>query len=155
MKKIIRGKRYDTETAKEVGYDSYGEPGSFQFWGESLYRKSTGEFFLYGYGGSMTKYARQTGENNWSGGDKIIPLSIEAAQEWAEIHMDADDYEKVFGPVPEDAKKVVNFSLAESVIEKIKRKSAEQKVPMSEYITKLVEADWNGFITGMADDDDE
>lgn len=45
MKKIINGRRYDTDRAKEVGYDYYSNPGDFSYWRETLYRKNTGEFF--------------------------------------------------------------------------------------------------------------
>ncbi len=48
MKKIINGKRYDTETAKLIGSDGYSNPSDFNYWSEDLYQKKTGEFFLYG-----------------------------------------------------------------------------------------------------------
>ena len=73
MKKIINGKRYDTETANLCGNTSYSYRGDFHFWREELYQKRTGEFFLYGEGGPMTKYSVSTGQNTWSGGEKIIP----------------------------------------------------------------------------------
>ena len=34
MKKIINGKKYDTETAVNKGYDSYSHRGDFDFWHE-------------------------------------------------------------------------------------------------------------------------
>ncbi len=96
MKKIINGKRYDTNTAKLIGETSYSNRTDFAYWSEELYQKRTGEFFLYGEGGPMSKYARSTGQNSWSGGKKIIPLTIEEAQEWAEKYLDADEYEALF-----------------------------------------------------------
>lgn len=99
MKKIIGGKRYDTDTAKFLGYAGYSHPGDFAFWSEHLYRKRTGEYFLHGIGGAMSKYARRVGPDEWSGGEKIRPLSPEEAQKWAEEHMDADEYEQVFGKI--------------------------------------------------------
>ena len=66
MKKIINGKKYNTETAKEVGYrSSGGSTSDFSYWCQTLYRKRTGEFFLYGEGGPMTSYARSCGDNSW------------------------------------------------------------------------------------------
>ncbi len=51
MKKIINGKRYDTDTAEAVGYwDSKVGKSSFRWYEETLYQKRGGEFFLYGYG---------------------------------------------------------------------------------------------------------
>ena len=65
MKKIIGGngkpwRRYDTETAKAVGSRDNGlSYRDFNHVEETLYRKKTGEFFLHGEGGPMTKYAKQ------------------------------------------------------------------------------------------------
>ena len=45
MKKIINGRKYDTETAKEIGYWSNGYPCSdFNHCEETLYLKKTGEY---------------------------------------------------------------------------------------------------------------
>ena len=56
MKKIINGRKYDTETAKEIGYWSNGYPCSdFNHCEETLYLKKTGEYFLYGEGGALTE----------------------------------------------------------------------------------------------------
>lgn len=96
MVKIINGKRYDTETAKLVGETSYSNRTDFSFWAEELYLKRTGEFFLYGEGGPASRYSRSTGQNQWSGGEKIEPLTLQEAQEWAEEYLDADEYEALF-----------------------------------------------------------
>src|SRR5690606_40408270 len=76
MKKIINGKRYDTETAQFIGSASYSNRTDFRFWSEELYRKKTGEFFLYGEGGPASKYGRKIEQNTWSGGEQIIPLTL-------------------------------------------------------------------------------
>jgi hypothetical protein len=96
MKKIINGKRYDTETAQLIGSASYSNRSDFSYWAEELYLKRTGEFFLYGEGGPMSKYRRTISQNEWSGGEKIIPLSIEEAKEWSEKYLDANEYEALF-----------------------------------------------------------
>lgn len=140
MKKVIDGKRYDTNTAKRMAADCYeGSATDFQYWTETLYRKTTGEYFLHGEGGPMSRYAVSCGQNSWSGGEKIIPLTIESAKKWAEDHLNADEYEEIFGAVEETAtKRTVTFSLSESAIEKIKRGAAESGIPMSEYIESLL-----------------
>ena len=102
MKKIINGKRYDTEVAEMLHETTYGNPRDLQYFTEHLYRKKTGEYFLYGEGGAMTKYAVSSGQNSWCGGEKIIPLILSAAQEWAEKYCDGNEYEKIFGEVEED-----------------------------------------------------
>lgn len=102
MRKIINGKKYDTETAKELGRRFSGESyRDFSHIEEILYRKRTGEFFLYGSGGPASRYAVRTGQNSWSGGSKLIPLSTQEARDWAEQYLTPDDFEAVFGAVTE------------------------------------------------------
>lgn len=101
MKKIIDGKLYNTETAKKIATwsNTYGH-GDFKYCEETLFKKKTGEYFLYGEGGALSKYARSCG-NNSCGGNEFIPLSENEAKEWMEIHADADDYIAEFGEVEE------------------------------------------------------
>ncbi len=140
MKKIINGKVYDTDTAKEQG--SWGNGGTwrdFNHMEETLYRKKTGEFFLHGEGGPMTKYAQPAGQNSWSGGDRIMPMSYAEAREWAEEHLEAEEYEAIFGAVTEDESRVqVCYSLSAATVEIIKRKAAELGISASAYIEQLV-----------------
>ena len=102
MKKIINGKKYDTDTAKEVGYDNNGSLCSdFSYIEETLYKKKTGEFFLCGKGGAVTKYAEcKPGEFSRSG-EAIVPLKEDEAKKWAEDHLTVEEYEKIFGEVEE------------------------------------------------------
>ena len=102
MKKIINGKKYDTETAKKVGFacNNVGR-GDFSWWEEELYQKKTGEFFLYGTGGPASKYNQSCGLNEWTGGEHIYPMTIDEAKKWAEKNLDADEYEEIFGEVKE------------------------------------------------------
>lgn len=102
MKKIINSRLYDTDTAKEIGwYDNGYGAGDFHHLQETLYRKKTGEFFLYGSGGAMTRYSVECGNRCWSGSQDITPLTVEEAMEWTEEHLDADTYIEVFGAVEE------------------------------------------------------
>jgi hypothetical protein len=100
MKKIINGKKYDTDTAKSMLSWS-NDRTDFSYCHEELYRKKTGGFFLYGSGGPMSKYTKSCGDNCWSGAEEIIPLTEVEARKWAEEHGDADDYEAIFGEVEE------------------------------------------------------
>ena len=103
MKKIINGKAYDTTTAKEMAmYSSPGSSRDFNHYTETLYLKKTGEYFLHGVGGPATRYAETIGQNQWSGGERVIPMSYQAAREWAEKHLDGDEYEAIFGAVVEE-----------------------------------------------------
>lgn len=137
MKKIINGKVYDTDTAREMGMDCGGD--GFSHWCERLYQKRTGEFFLHGEGGPMTKYARAIGQNSWSGGEQIMPLSVKAAREWVEEHLDADDYEAIFGLPDEDADDAVLYAkIPAQIMAKLKSKAAESGKSVTEIVNKIL-----------------
>lgn len=140
MKTIIKGKRYDTGSARALGRFQHLGRNDFSYYSEELYQKRTGEFFLYGEGGPASRYSRSVGLNEWAGGEKIIPLTVEAAREWAEKNLDVDEYESIFGECAEDnSKKIVTYSLPVRTIEKIKRMAAEQGLNLSEVIERLVD----------------
>ena len=139
MKKVINGKLYNTETAKFLGEDSYSNPSDFNYWLESLFQKRTGEFFLYGEGGPMSRYAQTTGQNEWSGGEQIQPLSVDAARQWAEQHLSADEYESIFGEIAEDdSKKNVTFSITKDAIELLARMASETGKTRSELVEEMI-----------------
>ena len=101
MKKIINGKKYDTDTAKPVVEWNNGRNYTdFGWCSETLYRKRTGEFFLHGQGGARSIYGKWVGDCVCNGED-ISPLSLEEAKEWAEENLSADKYEEIFGEVEE------------------------------------------------------
>lgn len=99
MKKIIDGKMYNTETAKELGYYQRNSC-TFSRICEILYKTKKGNYFLDGCGGPQSKYAVYDG-NEVCGGEDIIPLSEEAARKWAEQYLEADVYVEEFGEVEE------------------------------------------------------
>ena len=124
MKKVINGSLYDTETAKLLGEDSYSNPRDFAHWRETLYRTKSGKYFLHGKGGAMTKYAVSVGQNEWSGGEKIIPLTLESAQKWAEEHLSGDDYIKAFGE-PEERTTIMISAATKARLSDIKAKTGK------------------------------
>lgn len=135
MKKVIAGKLYDTNTAKELGLDNGGD--GFSHWCERLYQKRTGEFFLHGQGGPMTRYARSIDQNSWSGGEKIIPLSVKNAQKWVEDHLDADEYEKIFG-LPEDGVEVLHVELPAPLMAQIRINAAGLQQSLKDYVVSIL-----------------
>lgn len=140
MKKIINGKVYDTKKAERVGQWSSGHSArDFSYYSEYLYRKRTGEFFLYGEGGPSSKYSEPCGNNTWTGGSKIIPLTYDAAQEWSEEHLSADEYEEIFGEIHEDDSRAsLNLSMSTAAIEKAKRAAVQADMTLSAYIESLI-----------------
>lgn len=101
MKKIIKGKMYNTETAEMVGSYSKGNlQNDFNAYREELYRKKTGEFFIWGEGNGNTKYASHV-ESMRTYGNKIIPLTVDESKEWVEKHESVNTYISLFGEVQE------------------------------------------------------
>lgn len=144
MKKVINGKVYDTDTAQAIGAWDNGQY-DFNRCDETLYRKRTGEFFIYGSGGPMSKYARSEGDNHWTTGAQIIPLSYDAAQKWAEDHLSADEYEAIFGNVEDDGSKTtVLLSMTSSVATEAKRAAVQQGISLSAYVESLILRDRKG-----------
>lgn len=140
MKKIIDGKVYHTYTSTFIDSHENDYISTDSNWiREELYKKRTGEFFLYCEGGSETQYAKRTTDNNWSNGCEIIPLSFEAAQEWANRYTSAEIYDNFFGKIPEDEiRKAISISIATSTHEKAKRKASVEGISLSEYIERLI-----------------
>lgn len=142
MRKVINSKKYDTDTAELIGsWHNNFEIRDFSHCSESLYRKKTGEYFIHGEGGPSSKYAENIGQNEWSGGEKIMPVGYAEAKKWAEENLDADEYEAEFGEVAEDDSKVaVSLSISSSVYESVKREAAKLGVTISSYVeSKLSE----------------
>ena len=102
FRKIINGKKYDTETAEVVGkWRTQGIATSdFYYKEEILYKKNNGEFFLYGYGGAMTRWRELVADSSIAGED-ILPYSSAQAKNWVEMRLPAEEYERLFGEVEE------------------------------------------------------
>ena len=140
MKKIIKGKVYDTDTATFLAeYDSGHSVTDFQHYTEELYQKKTGEFFIYGEGGPASRYSQACPTGGWDGGRKIVPLTYEQAREWGEKNLDADEYEDIFGEVAEDdSRMTVTLSLSVGAAERAKRAAAQAGISLSGYIENLI-----------------
>ena len=140
MKKIINGKVYDTDKAKELGfYSNGGGWRDFNHLEETLYKKKTGEFFLFGQGGPMTRYAEAEGQNSWTGGSRIMPMTYEEARKWTEEHLSADQYEEIFGVIDESGEKITaTISIDSGKWEAAKQNAAKKGIGISEYIESLI-----------------
>lgn len=97
MHKIINGKKYDTQTAQYIGHWSNGRSDG-DYIGIDLYRKKTGEYFA----------AKQFGEfvSDIFYTEQIVPMALDEAREWAESHLDPEEYEAEFGTVEDDGEAV-------------------------------------------------
>ena len=87
----------------------------------------------------MTKYAESTGLNQWSGGSRIMPMSWDEAQAWAEENLSTDEYESIFGEVTEDdSRENVTLSLSVATAERARRAAAQAGITLSAYIEGLI-----------------
>lgn len=103
MKKIIGGKLYNTETADPIGsYWNGHTQGDFHYEELTLYKTKKGNFFVAGESGPLGCFARSAG-NGTSGGEGLFALTREEALEWAERHLDPEDYEEHFSDLIEEA----------------------------------------------------
>ena len=140
MTLLRNGKLYDTDTAKSIGSDSYSNRRDFNSWSEELFVKRTGEYFLYGEGGPMSKYSRSLGDNQWSGGDQIIPLSYDKASEWAEKHLTTSEYEDAFGLPDEDAEDVtLSLKIPAQLDAKLRAGASKAKTSLTAYVISLLD----------------
>lgn len=141
MKAIINNRKYNTNTAKELGCIRINEGDGLYEVEETLYQKRNREFFLYGCGGAGTKYAERVGSNNWCSGSAIMPLSYEEAKRWAEKNLSAEEYESSFGEVSEggeDGKINATFYISQKTNAEIDRISAKKALSKSEIIEKAI-----------------
>ena len=134
MRKIINGARYDTDTAKRLGYWENGPDIRDLFWcSETLYRTKAGKYFLHGDGGPGSRYA------NAPNGEQIIPISEDGAKAWAEKNLDGDAYEAAFGSVDDDITQVAAY-LPSSLLVKLDNYKAAHNMSRSDIIIAALRA---------------
>ena len=140
MKKIIKGKMYDTDTARLVGEIGNGlSYRDFRWMEEHMYCKRTGEYFLHGEGGPASAYCEHMADGCRSNGEEIRPLTVSEARKWAEENLSADEYQDEFGEVAEDdSHTVLSISIRADVADVARRKAAEAGVSLSAYIESCI-----------------
>ena len=158
MKKIINGRRYDTSTAtlidyymiNNIGFDKVdkgnvesfkkyiSEKGLLNQRLENLYRKKTGEFFLYTLNTPMSELAERKlyGKRNY---ENIIPLSIDEAKEWLEECSDTETYESVFEI--EEGNIAFSLLIPENLYNRLKDKSEKNGESMKDIVVGALESE--------------
>lgn len=138
MEKIIKGRKYNTETAQEVCGYSNGLPfGDFDWVEETLFVKRTGEYFLCAKGGARSKYAVPDGDF-MGGGSEIIPLSEAEAKSFVEENGDVETYEKYFGEVKERDVIATTIRLSEPIYKKLQEVAVRENRTKSQVIERLI-----------------
>lgn len=111
MKKIIKGKVYETEKASLVGSSSDA----------SLYRKRTGEYFMYD-------------------GERITPLGYDEAARWAADHLPHDEYQAAFGDAEGGDYERLNLFISSSSVSKVRHAAARKGVSLSAFVEDIFSA---------------
>lgn len=123
MKKVINQRRYNTETAENVGQIS--DNGCNET--EILYQKNTGEYFLY------TKKSEDGTEN-------LHPLDYDQAKSWAKAYLNPEKYKSLFETIPDnEAKQKFAITVKACNIEKLKRLAAKRDKTRGDIIDELIE----------------
>ena len=149
MKKRINTLSYNTETAQKLGEWSNDLPVTeFGYCHEVLYKKRTGQYFLYGEGGAMSNYRKPVygSSNAWQGGEDIIPLTREEAQKWFEKASNDDEelasdevYEREFGQIEKNDEKVdLHVKISQGAFQKLERLTQAQKASKQDIINQLI-----------------
>ncbi|WP_028125191.1 hypothetical protein [Eremococcus coleocola] len=119
MKKVINGKRYNTDKAMLMASARVADRQ------EDLYKKRTGEFFLHSIADT----------------EELQPLTFKQAEDWAWQNLLEEDYNKIFG-VDESNNYSVQTTIAikKSILDKLKLEVARTGELTYEIIEKALEA---------------
>lgn len=126
MERIIKGKRYNTATAKKCsGAVDYGSVNELDYYSLALYRKRSGEFFFHRdvFRGPMR--------------DDLIPISVDEARQWAEEHLSSEEYKAIFGVVEDDGSRTT-VTLSAAAVERARRAAAAEGTTIGSYIESLI-----------------
>jgi len=139
VKKIIKGRLCDTDTAHKIGVWDNGQYGSLEYASETLYRTRSGQFFIHVKGESRSMYAKSVDLGSWTAGESIFLMSFDSAKEWAEEHLTKGEYNLHF-EIPEGGDKVtmtviVNAS-TKAILEEAKAKTGR---PISALVDEWAE----------------
>lgn len=93
MRKIIKGKKYDTQTAQEIACHRWWDDSVCYRQRETFYLKKTGEFFRHD--------EKRTTWGNIYEYEDIIPLTEEQARDQLEAIVSVRKFELIFGEVAE------------------------------------------------------
>ena len=135
MKKIIKRRIYDTETAKKIGSWNNNLPQEdLNYYTEELFRKKSGEYFLCGSGGSQSPYG------DWDkGGFAIRPMSCEAAQKWAEEHLPTEKFLKEFSIENDNEITRISFVTTQKYRKKIEMLAVSRNSTISVIVREIIE----------------
>ena len=111
MKKVVKGKALNTDTAKMVGTAMIDESKDFI---ECLYRTKSGTFFIY----SVFPKPKM-GKQEMS--EEITLISSVQAKEWAKQHLTEVEYDEFFGAGSAEELKTITINITEEAYNLLKK----------------------------------
>lgn len=125
---------YDTETAKKLA--EYRHNYDDAAYTEILYKKRTGEYFIYGEGDAGA----------YSSGEDIKPLTYKQAQKWFEKANNDDDslapdkvYNREFSKAQKDeVKEATSINLSRTAKRKLEQMALKQGTSQSKIVENLI-----------------
>lgn len=73
------GETYDTQEAELIGYmqSEVQDTEDFDYYECEVYRSQAGSYFVAGWGGARTRFARSAGREGWTRpGRGIVPVDV-------------------------------------------------------------------------------
>ena len=130
MKRVINGRRYDTDKATLIGEHVSGEPMEAGYRRETLYRKRGGEHFLVVQGAYTYN---------------IVPLKYKEAEAWYIYNMGQAAYTEEF---ESQGLTTVNVTMTLDCKRKLDRIANDNHVPRSKVVDTLILAHYGKMYDG-------
>ncbi|MBQ6503206.1 MAG: hypothetical protein IJI57_04765 [Flexilinea sp.] len=146
MGKRADKKFYDIEkstplvTVQKTFGQVYGENPD-EDWTETLYRRQTGDFFVYGVGGKDSPFSvYENGETKAGNGYEIwSEANYNKARSWVQTNC-PEKKDEIFTMKDYDTKRIlVTMTLSPRARENLKRKASEEGMSVSEFIRRFAE----------------
>ena len=128
-------------TVEKTFGNKYGENPD-EDWTETLYRKPSGEFFVYGKGGKDSPYSVEEDGETVAGSRYEVwgDFNYNKARNWVHTNCPEKKDEIFMSELNEDKKSVTTMTLSAKARNNLRRKSREQGVSVSELIRRWAEA---------------
>ena len=111
MKKVIKGKKLDTQTAKMVGTAMIDDNKDIV---ETLYRTKSATYFIHNVYSKSTNGKLEVGED-------IYLVSANEAKEWAKKWLTKSEYDRCFGDIDSDQTVTITVNISAKAYNALKR----------------------------------
>lgn len=129
MKKVIKGKQLNTETAKMVGTVMIDKDKDII---ETLYRTKSGIYFVHNVYRKSTVGKLEVGED-------IVIVSYDSAKEWAKKWLTETEYEEYFGENNSDETVTITVNISSKAFQILKREKEFTRQTYGEIISRTLE----------------